>query len=123
MNFDTGVADRLIGACRDAARTLQDQRDGREAISTAALTEFRLVHGQGVPNLITNKGVVWDGNNPIYRDEFEQHYYRGPDDDKINGAINSVEEGNILMGNHNLIASNSENNMKALENMLGIVTR
>lgn len=41
MNFDTGVADRLIGACRDAARTLQDQRGGRESISTAALTEFR----------------------------------------------------------------------------------
>jgi len=27
------------------------------------------------------------------------------------------------MENHNLIASDSENNMKALENMLGIVTR
>lgn len=40
-----------------------------------------LVHGQGVTNPITNKGVVWDGNNPIHRDEFEQHYYRGPDDD------------------------------------------
>ncbi|MDR6638254.1 hypothetical protein J2Y68_001898 [Paenarthrobacter nitroguajacolicus] len=41
MNFDTGVADRPIGACRDAARTLQDQRGGRESISAAALTEFR----------------------------------------------------------------------------------
>lgn len=82
-----------------------------------------LVHGQGVTNPFTNKGVVWDGNNPIYRVEFEQHYYRGPDDDKLNGAMNSVEEGSILMNNHSLIASNSEDNMKALENMLGIVTR
>jgi hypothetical protein len=80
-----------------------------------------LVHGQGVVNLITNKGVVWDGNNPIYRDEFEQHYYRGPDDDKLNGAINSVEEGSILMNNHSLIASNSEDNKKALENMRKLV--
>lgn len=82
-----------------------------------------LVHGQGVTNPITNKGVVWGGNNPIYRDEFEQHYYRGPDDDKLNGAINIVEEGNILMNNHSLTASNSEDNTKALENKLGIVTR
>jgi hypothetical protein len=74
-------------------------------------------------NPCTNKGVVWDGNNPIYRDAFEQYYYRGADDDKLNGAINSFEEGNILMNNHSLIASNSEDNMKALENMAGIVTR
>ncbi|WP_432244840.1 hypothetical protein ACRB8A_13195 [Arthrobacter sp. G.S.26] len=82
-----------------------------------------LVHGQGVTNLITNKGMVWDGNNPIYRDEFEQHSYRGPEDDKMDGAIDTVEEGNILMNNHSLIASNSQDNMKALEDMLGIVTR
>jgi hypothetical protein len=80
-----------------------------------------LVHGQGVTNPITNKGVVWDGNNPIHRDEFEQHYYRGPDDDQLNGAINTVEEGNILMNNHSLIASNSEDNKKALENMRKLV--
>jgi hypothetical protein len=82
-----------------------------------------LVHGQGVVNPYTNKGVVWDGNNPIYCDEFDQHYYRGPEDDKMNGAIDTLDEGNILMDNHSLIASNSEDNMKALENMLGIVTR
>ncbi|MGJ3189169.1 hypothetical protein [Paenarthrobacter sp. FR1] len=81
-----------------------------------------LVHGQGIPNLITNKGVVWDGNNPIHRDEFEQHYYRGPHDDQL-GAINTVEEGNILMENHNLIASTNNDNEKALEDMLEIVTR
>ncbi|MFJ6453496.1 hypothetical protein [Paenarthrobacter sp. NPDC091669] len=81
-----------------------------------------LVHGQGVVNPITKRGAVWEGNNPIHRDEFEQHYYRGPDDDQLR-AINTVEEGNILMENHNLIASNSEDNLKALENMLGIVTR
>jgi hypothetical protein len=80
-----------------------------------------LVHGQGVTNPITNKGVVWDGNNPIYRDEFEQHYYRGPDDDQLNGAINTVEEGNILMNNHSLIASNSEDNKKALRYMKKLV--
>lgn len=45
MNFDKGVADRMIGACRDAARTLQDQRGGRESISTAALAEFQGVFG------------------------------------------------------------------------------
>lgn len=82
-----------------------------------------LVQGQVVPNLITKKGLVWDGNNPIFRDEFEQHYYRGPEDDKINGAIDTLEEGDILMKNHNLIASKSEDNKKALENMLGIVAR
>ncbi|MEQ4567114.1 hypothetical protein [Paenarthrobacter sp. CAP02] len=82
-----------------------------------------LVQGQVVPNLITNKGLVWDGNNPIYRDEFEQHYYRGPDDDKINGAINTLEEGNILMENHNLIATNSEDNKQVLKDMRGIVAR
>ncbi|BCW59867.1 MULTISPECIES: hypothetical protein [Micrococcaceae] len=81
-----------------------------------------LVHGQGVPNLITKRGVVWDGNNPIHRDEFEQHYYRGPHDDQLR-AINTVEEGNILMENHNLIASDSKDNKKALKDMLGIVTR
>ncbi|XTR51488.1 hypothetical protein ACOM2C_15195 [Pseudarthrobacter sp. So.54] len=82
-----------------------------------------LVHGQGVTNPITNKGVLSDGNNPIHRDEFEQHYFRGPDDDKFNGAIKTVEEGNILMNSYNLIASNSEDNQKALDDMLGIVTR
>lgn len=80
-----------------------------------------LVHGQGVVNLVTNKGVVWDGNNPIYRDEFEQHYYRGPEDDKMNGAIDTLEEGNILMDNHSLIASNSEDNLKALRYMRKLV--
>ena len=39
------------------------------------------------------------------------------------GALNSVEEGNILMDNHSLIASDSEGNKKALENMARIVTR
>ncbi|MET4097404.1 hypothetical protein [Arthrobacter sp. UYCu712] len=84
-----------------------------------------LVQGQGVVNPVTNKGAVWDGNNPIYRDEFEQHYYRGPDDNKLDGAINTVEEGNILMSNHNLITTTttSEDNQKALDDMLGIVTR
>jgi hypothetical protein len=81
-----------------------------------------LVHGQGVPNLITNTGVVWNGNNPIHRDEFEQHYYRGPHDDQLR-AINTVEEGNILMENHNLIASNSEDNEQVLKDIRGIVAR
>ncbi|MBP3043335.1 hypothetical protein J2M54_07190 [Arthrobacter sp. zg-ZUI227] len=72
---------------------------------------------------ITGNGVVWDGNSPIHRDEFDQNFYRGPDDDELDGAINSIEEGNILMDNHSLIASNSDDNMKALENMLKIVTR
>ncbi|WP_146067401.1 hypothetical protein [Arthrobacter sp. SX1312] len=82
-----------------------------------------LIHGQGVTNPFTNRGVVWDGNNPIHRDEFDQNYYRGPDDDELDGAINSVEEGNILMDNHSLIATDSEDNMKALEKMLRTVTR
>ena len=79
--------------------------------------------GQGFTNPFTNRGVVWDGNNPIHRDEFDQNYYRGPDDDELDGAINSVEEGNILMDNHSLIATDSEDNMKALEKMLRPVTR
>ena len=82
-----------------------------------------LIHGQGVTNPFTNRGVVWDGNNPIHRDEFDQNYYRGPDDDELDGAINSIEEGNILMDNHSLIATDSEDNMKALEKMLRTVTR
>lgn len=41
MEFDAHAADRLVAACRDAARTLQDQRGEREFASTAALTEFR----------------------------------------------------------------------------------
>lgn len=82
-----------------------------------------LIHGQGVTNPITNRGVVWDGNNPIHRDAFDQHFYRGPDDDKLDGAINSVEEGNLLMDNHSLIATDSEDNKKALEDMLRTVTR
>ncbi|MEO3942105.1 hypothetical protein V3C41_13570 [Paenarthrobacter nicotinovorans] len=81
-----------------------------------------LIHGQGVTNPVTKKGVVWEGNNPIHREEFEQHYYRGPHDDQLR-AITTVEEGNILMENHNLIASDSKDNKKALKDMLGIVTR
>lgn len=50
---------------------------------------------------------LWDGNNPIHRDEFDQYFYRGSDDDELDGAINSVEEGNILMDNHSLIAIDS----------------
>ncbi len=82
-----------------------------------------LIQGQGVTNPFTNRGVVWDGNNPIHRDEFDQNFYRGPDDDELDGLINSVEEGNILMDNHSLIATDSEDNMQALEKMLGTVTR
>ncbi|AUZ87623.1 hypothetical protein CVO76_08255 [Arthrobacter agilis] len=82
-----------------------------------------LIHGQGATNLFTNRGVVWDGNNPIHRDEFDQYFYRGPDDDELDGAINSVEEGNIIMDNHSLIATDSEDNLKALNNMLKIVGR
>ncbi len=82
-----------------------------------------LIHGQGATNPFTNKGVVWDGNNPIRRDEFDQYFYRGPDDDELDGAINSIEEGNILMDNHSLIATDSEDNMKALNNMLKIISR
>ncbi|WP_156135062.1 hypothetical protein [Arthrobacter sp. L77] len=54
---------------------------------------------------------------------FDQHFYRGPDDDELDGAINSIQEGNILMDNHSLIAADSEDNMKALEKMLRTVTR
>lgn len=82
-----------------------------------------LIHGQGATNLFTNRGVVWDGNNPIHRDEFDQYFYRGPDDDELDGAINSVEEGNIIMDNHSLIATDSEDNLKALNNMLKIIGR
>lgn len=118
MNFDKGPADRLIGARRDAA-----VRCRINALAGAGmLPDWK--HSQlGSINPCTNKGVVWGGNNPIYRDEFEQYYYRGPDDDKLNGAINSVEEGNILMNNHGLIASNSDDNKKALKNMHEIVAR
>ncbi|WP_394247750.1 hypothetical protein [Arthrobacter pityocampae] len=52
-----------------------------------------------------------------------QNFYRGPDDDELDGAINSVEEGNILRDNHSLIATDSEDNLKALEKMLRTVTR
>lgn len=82
-----------------------------------------LIHGQGATNPFTNRGVVWDGNNPIHRDEFDQYFYRGPDDDELDGAINSVEEGKILMDNHSLIATDSEDNLKALNNMLKIIGR
>lgn len=82
-----------------------------------------LVQGQVVPNPITKKGLVWEGNNPIHRDEFEQHFYRGPDDDKINGAINTLEEGNILMENYNLIASNSKDNRRVLDEVSEVLKR
>ncbi len=66
--------------------------------------------------------MVWEGNNPIHRDEFEQHYYRGPHDDQLR-AITTVEEGNILMENHNLIASNSKNNRRVLDEVSEVLKR
>ncbi|MET3901743.1 hypothetical protein [Paenarthrobacter sp. 4246] len=81
-----------------------------------------LIHGQGVTNPVTKRGVVWEGNNPIHREEFEQHYYRGPHDDQLR-AINTVEEGNILMENHNLIASNIKDNREALRDMQSLINR
>lgn len=81
-----------------------------------------LIHGQGVTNPVTKKGVVWEGNNPIHHEEFEQHYYRGPHDDQLR-AINTVEEGNILMENHNLIASNIKDNREALRDMQSLINR
>lgn len=39
--FDDGTADRLITACRDAVRTLEGQRGGRQSATGKALQEFR----------------------------------------------------------------------------------
>jgi hypothetical protein len=41
--------------------------------------------------------------------------------DKMKGAIDTLEEGNILMNSHSLIASNSEDNLKPLRYMRKLV--
>ncbi|UKA48863.1 hypothetical protein LFT48_15650 [Arthrobacter sp. FW305-123] len=164
MEFDAHAADRLVAACRDAARTLQDQRGRREFASTAALTEFRGVFADCFHENVASERAArselvhtledvarqvqeakstaeveqrrlddvaeWALASGWARagggfgvDEFEQHYYRGPDDDKVNGAINSVVEGNILMENHNLIASNSKDNRRVLDEVSEVLKR
>lgn len=70
----------------------------------------------------TNKGLS-GMETPVDRDEFEQHYYRGPDDDKMNGAMDTLEEGNIFINNHSLIASNSEDNRRVLDEVSEVLKR
>lgn len=80
-------------------------------------------------------GAVWDGNNPRSHPAFEHgDYYVGPDDE----VLDDVSVGNaggypsiyippnlvdVLMNNHNLIASDDQDNRDALRDMADLVAQ
>lgn len=73
-----------------------------------------LIHAQ-------TKKLVWKGNNPIYSDDFVQYYYH---DDRLKGKyINTGEDFDVLMDNHNRITRDSTDNQKALEDLRELVGR
>lgn len=79
--------------------------------------------------------LVWGGNNPREHPAFDHDdYYRGPDDDVLDqvsvgmvGEYPSIyvppDYGSVLVENHNLIASNSDDNKRALRDMLEMVNQ
>ena len=80
-------------------------------------------------------GAVWDGNNPRSHPAFEHgDYYVGPDDE----VLDQVSVGNaggypsiyippdlvgVLTDNHNLIASDDQDNRDALRDMVDLVAQ
>ena len=73
-----------------------------------------LIHAQ-------SKGLVWSGNNPVSSSDFDQYYYN---DDRIQGKfINSWEEKDALMDNHNRIVRDSKDNRQALRDMKILVSQ
>ena len=71
-----------------------------------------------------SKGLVWDGNNPRSNGAFEHGpLYVGPDDAELDGRFVDGEEWGILTENHNLIASNNDDNKRALEDLRTLVAQ
>ncbi|WZH35748.1 MAG: hypothetical protein PIR02_13335 [Microbacterium enclense] len=71
-----------------------------------------------------SKGVVWDGKNPRSNDAFAHGpFYVGPDDAELDGRFVDGDEWGILMDNHNLIASNNDDNKQALEDLRTLVAQ
>lgn len=78
-------------------------------------------------------GVVWGGNTPREHPAFEHgDYYVGPSDDRLadSASVSSsgypgvyvpIDDVGILIDNHNLIASDSDDNKKALIDMTALV--
>ncbi|MCK2036168.1 hypothetical protein KZC51_08460 [Microbacterium sp. SSW1-49] len=76
-----------------------------------------------------NLGVVWDGNNPREHPAFDHgDYYEGPHDDELADTAVVPSSGQpavyvpldgigVLMDNHNLITTNSDDNDEALRDI------
>lgn len=85
-----------------------------------------LQSGQGL-------GIVWDGNNPREHPAFEHgEYYEGPHDDELaeSAAVPSsgypsvyvpLDDIGVLMDNHNLIATNIDDNLPVLRDIAKLV--
>jgi len=70
-----------------------------------------------------SKGLVWGGDNPRSDDAFAHGpLYQGPHDDQLQGGyINTPEEVDVLMNNHNLIASTDRDNDRALQDLKKVI--
>lgn len=82
-----------------------------------------------------NLGWVWDGNTPRDNPAFEHgEYYEGPNDDKLASSASAssggfpainlpFDDAGVLMENHSLIATSSDENDDALEDIRILVAR
>lgn len=69
-------------------------------------------------------GSVWDGNYPRRSPAFQHgDYYRGPDDAVLDDDEFTADDVEVLMDNHNLIATTADDNKQVLRDLAKELSR